>query len=99
MRKKEDPGPIHLVTIHVILGRKDLVNSSQNTFDFQSKTNYVKHFLVKLITLWKQYEWIPHKKSGYIKALWNCFEWGDKIFELSPDVCFIRIISVNINIL
>ena len=38
MRKKEDPGPIHLVTIHVILGRKDLVNSSQNTCDFQSKT-------------------------------------------------------------
>ena len=27
---------------------------------------------------------------GYIQALWNCFELGHRIFELSLDVCFFR---------
>ena len=52
------------------------------------------YFLVELITLWKQYEWIPHKNLGTLKLCETAL-----IFELSPDVCFIRVLSVNINFL
>ena len=50
---------------------------------FFSQINHpMKTIVVWIDTTWNNFE--------YIKALWNCFELGYDIFEMSPGVCFIR---------